>query len=137
MKKALVTTSIGLGTTVLALGALGLATMTAEAYRGEPGVPGPDCSPERQQAMAGAFASNNYQSWKEEMAGKGRVTQVVTEENFGQFARAHERAQAGDLEGAREIRQSLGLGVGQRKGDGSGMGNRYGQTNQHGHQRNN
>lgn len=137
MTKTVVTTSIGLGAATLALGVLGLATMTAEAYRGDPGVPGPDCSPERQQAMETAFATNNYQNWKEEMAGKGRVTQVVTEENFAQFARAHERAQAGDLEGAREIRQSLGLGLGQQKGDRSGTGNQFGKSNQRGYQNNN
>lgn len=132
MTKVLAITSISFATAVFALGALGLTTMTAEAYRSES-----DCSPERQQAMKEAFAGDNYQNWKEEMTGRGRVTQVVNEDNFTQFAHAHELAQAGDLEGAREIRQSLGLGAGQRKGDGSGIGNRYGQSKQHVYQRNN
>jgi len=131
--------AIGLGTAVLALGALTLSVATAEAYRGDPGVQRPDCSPERHLDMEQAFETNNYQAWEVLMAGKGRVTEVVNAENFAQFARAHTLAQAGDIEGAKEVRQSLGLGVGggQHRGERAGAGNSYGKSNQHGHQRNN
>lgn len=34
------------------------------------------------------------------MTGKGRVAQVITEDNFAQFVKAHELGKAGDIAGA-------------------------------------
>jgi len=58
------------------------------------------------------------------MSGKGRVTQVVTQENFARFGEAHELTEEGKLDEAKAIRQELGLGLGSRNGDGSGQGNK-------------
>jgi len=108
-----------LGATALILGGAVLAPRSVEAYRGDPGVRGPDCSPERHEAMVQAFETNDYNAWKEQMQGKGRVAQVVTEENFGRFAEAHRLASEGKVDEARAIRQELGLGL--RNGSGRGQ----------------
>ncbi len=115
--------SIIVGATVLVLGGLVASPAVAKAYQGDPSVQGPNCTSERHEAMEQAFENNDYNAWKELMSGKGRVTQVITEENFAQFAEAHRLAEEGDLEGANAIRQELGLGLGNRNGNGSGQGN--------------
>ena len=116
--------SIVLGATALVLGGLVMSPRLAEAYQGDPSVQGPNCTAERHEAMTQAFENNDYNAWKELMSGKGRVTQVVTEENFARFAEAHQLAAEGNLDEAKHIRQELGLGLGNRNGDGSGQGNK-------------
>lgn len=125
--------TITLGAVSLILGGLILAPSAAEAYRGEVGVPGPNCTDERHQAMTQAFDNNDYNAWKELMSGKGRVTQVINEENFSRFAEAHKLALEGKTDEAKQIREELGLGLGNRNGDGSGQGNKgqgYGRISQ-------
>ena len=115
-----------LGTVALILGGLVMSPKLAEAYRGDPSVQGPNCTPERHEAMVQAFETNDYNAWKEQMQGKGSVTQVVNEENFSRFAEAHKLAQEGKTDEAAQIRQELGLGLrngsgrGQEKGSGNG-----------------
>lgn len=113
-----------LGTTALVLGALVMSPTLIGAYQGDPTVQGPNCTPERHEAMEQAFDNNDYNSWKELMSGKGRVSQVITEENFARFSEAHKLAQEGKIEEAKQIRQELGLGLGSRNGSGDGQGNR-------------
>jgi hypothetical protein len=72
--------------------------------------------------MEQAFEDNDYQAWSNLMQGKGRVIQVVNEDNFAQFAEAHRLAEEGDLEGSRQIREELGLGLGDGSGKGEGQG---------------
>ena len=43
------------------------------------------------------------------MAGKSRVTEVINESNFTQFAEAHRLGRAGDVAGVDAIRAELGL----------------------------
>lgn len=112
------------GATALVLGGLIMTPRLVGAYQGDPSVQGPDCSSERHETMEQAFGNNDYNAWKELMSGKGRVTQVITEENFARFAEAHKLAEEGRLEEAKAIRQELGLGLGNRNGDGSGQGNK-------------
>jgi len=98
---------------------------------------GPDCTPEKHEVMEEAFNTGNYDTWAEQMTGKGRVTQVVNEGNFVEFAKAHSLGQAGDKEGANEIRSTLGLrtsdgervGAGYGKGQGAGDGQGSGKMN--------
>ena len=114
---------IMLGTVVLAiLLAVGVVA-TASAYQGDYSKPGPNYSSERHAAMEEAMENTDYQAWSELMSGRGRVTEVITEENFAKFVEAHQLAQAGDRDGADEIRKELGL----RTRDGSRMGVGYGQ----------
>ncbi len=123
-----------LGATALVLGGGIIAPKLVEAYRGDPSVQGPNYSEERHVAMTQVFQNQDYQSWKELMQNKGRVSEVVTEDNFDRFAEAHRLSQEGKLEEARQIRQELGLGLqngegqykaGKRHGRGQGqkMGN--------------
>jgi len=110
------------GATALVLGGLVITPRLAEAYRGDPSVQGPEYSAERHEAMTQAFDSNDYQAWKEQMEGRGRVTEVITEENFARFIEAHRLALAGDIEGAAQIRAELGLGLRNGTGQGRGQG---------------
>jgi len=117
------------GASVLILGGLIISPKLAEAYRGDPGVQGSDCTLERHEAMTQAFENNDYNAWKEQMQGKGRVTQVINEENFGRFAEAHNLALEGDTAGAKQIREELGLGLRNGSGQGQQKGNGLGRQN--------
>ncbi len=115
---------ISFGATALVLGSLVMNPKLVGAYQGDPNVQGPNCTPERHEAMQQAFEKKDYNDWKELMSGKGKVSRVVTEENFGRFAEAHQLAQDGKLDEAKQIRQELGLGLGNRDGSGDGQGNK-------------
>lgn len=117
-KKSIV---LGIGALAIAL-VIGSFASSASAYKGNPSVKGPNYSTERHEAMEKAFEAKDYTAWKSLMQNNGRVTKVVNESNFAKFAEAHELAEKGDLEGARKIRQDLGLGLGNGNGKGSGNG---------------
>jgi len=82
------------------------------------------CDPERRTAIEAALEAGDYDAWKELMGGKGRVSEVVTEENFTTFVAMHEAVENGDFEKAKELRKELGLGWRQQDGQGfqRGMG---------------
>ncbi len=102
----------------LSLAILGASVMGVAAYQGDYTVKGPETSTERHEVMEVAFENNDYAAWKELMGDRGRVTEVITEENFAKFAEAHRLAEAGDYQGADAIRAELGL----RTRDGKAMG---------------
>lgn len=110
------------GVTTIALAGAVLAPKAVLAYRGDPSVHGPNYSEERHQAMTQAFANKDYQAWKAQMAGRGRVTQVINADNFARFAEAHQLALEGKLTEANQIRAELGLGVHNGLGQGQGYG---------------
>ena len=112
-------TGLILGAIALAGVGAYLATSKVNAYRGDPNVKGPNYTEERHQEMTQAFEKNDYQAWKKLMAGRGRASEVVTEENFAQFAKAHQLMLEGKIDEARQIRAELGLGRG--KGNGQGQ----------------
>ncbi|MBT3356433.1 hypothetical protein HN784_01645 [bacterium] len=139
-KKLLIPSVIGLAalTAVVALGA-----DNTLAYRGDYSKQGPNYSEERHEIMEKAFEGSDYDAWKEQMDGRGRVTEVVTEENFNRFAEAHKLGQEGKTVEADEIRKELGLrtsdgeslgrghgkGEGKVQGNGNGNGKNRGQNN--------
>ncbi len=92
---------------------------TADAYRGNPAVKGPNYTMERHTAMERAFEANDYAAWKNLVKSRGRITEVINKDNFARLAQAHELAENGDLAGAARIRAELGLGL--RNGAGRGM----------------
>jgi hypothetical protein len=96
---------------------------SVNAYQGDYTKKGPNYTPERHEAMEQAFDNNDYNAWKNLMQGRGRVMQVVTKDNFAQFAKAHALAEQGKLVEADAIREDLGLRT--RNGQNTGMG--YGQ----------
>jgi hypothetical protein len=119
-------TALVLGALVLGLGSIGLLAGTTSAYQGDPNIKGPNYSIERHEAMTNAFNNKDYTAWKNLMQGKGRVTQVINEDNFGKFAEVHQLALQGKTDEAQKLRQELGLGL--RNGTGKtsgrmGMGN--------------
>jgi len=76
--------------------------------------------------MTNAFNNKDYTAWKNLMQGKGRVTQVINQDNFGKFAEAHQLALQGKTDEAQKLRQELGLGLRNETGKTSGrmgMGN--------------
>ena len=81
-----------------------------------------DCSSEKFDAIQ----EGGFEVWRDSMNGKGRVLEVVNEDNFSIFQESREAAKAGDYEKARELRGELGLGVGGRNKTES---KRYHQTN--------
>jgi hypothetical protein len=115
---------LGLGTLALVLGISGAFISSADAFKGDPSVKGPNYSVERHAAMEKAFETNDYTAWKSLMQNNGRVTKVVNKDNFAKFAEAHKLAENGDLSGAQKIRQELGLGL--KNGSGQGMKNGLG-----------
>lgn len=117
--------TIAKGLAALVLGSAFLMPQAVFAYQGNPAVKGPNYTQERHEAMTKAFATGDYNAWKTLMNGKGRVTQVVTAQNFSKFAQAHTLALEGKKDEANKIRAELGLGT--HTGAGAGMG--YGRTN--------
>lgn len=114
-KKYIVLGSIG-----LLLGGLILFTNNASAYKGDPTVKGPNYTEDRHEEMLKAFENNDYNAWKNLMGGRGRVSQLINEENFPRFAEAHRLTLEGKTEEAAKIREELGLGL--QNGSGKGMG---------------
>lgn len=118
-------TTLRLGVLALVLGITAVSAGSALAYRGDPTVKGPNYSTERHTAMMKAFENKDYTAWKKLMQNQGRVTQVITEANFGKFVEAHNLALQGKTVEAQKIRQELGLGSQNgsgRHGGGMGMG---------------
>jgi hypothetical protein len=116
-------TILGLGALAVILGGAIAFTNNSQAYKGDPNVKGPNYSEERHTAMQKAFETNDYEAWKNLMAGRGRATQVINVDNFAKFAQAHKLALEGKTEEAQKIRAELGLGLRNGTGSGRGMGN--------------
>jgi len=113
-----------LGFSALALTAIvgTIVAGSAYAYQGDYTKKGPNYSQERHEAMEKAFEKNDYNAWKNLMQGKGRVTQVVTKDNFAKFAQAHKLGLEGKTNEANKIRTELGLGLRNGSGQRQGMG---------------
>ena len=113
-----------LAVSALALGAgvLFATAPSALAYRGDPNIQGPNYSPERHEAMETAFGNKDYNGWKELMQGRGRVTQVINEQNFNRFAEMHQLREEGKIDEANQIREEFGLGLRNGVGYGQRMG---------------
>ena len=128
MKKS----TLVLGALALILG--GIAVISADsvyAYRGNPETTGPYYSAERRAEMTEAFENLDYDAWRNLKQDKGRVTQLITEENFAQFAEAHQLTLENREAEARELRQELGLGLqdGSGRGEGRMMGRNHRMSN--------
>lgn len=114
-----------LGATAVILGGSAVSPHFVEAYQGDPNVHGPNYTVQRHEAMTQAFENNDYNAWREQMEGQGRVTEVVNEENFARFAKAQQLAAEGKDDEAREIRQELGLGLKNGAGQGQHRGRQW------------
>ncbi len=118
----------------LTIASLGfLAINNVYAYRGDYTQKGLDYTPEKHEVMEEAFENNDYNAWEELMAGKGRVTEVINEDNFARFSEAHRLAEEGNYEETDKIRQELGL----RTRNGDSIGAKYGKGDGQGYEQRN
>jgi hypothetical protein len=121
-------TTFGLAALALTVGILGASAASTSAYQGGQIVTCSNYSAERHEAIENAFENDDYDAWKDLMQGRGRVLEVINEDNFSDFAKVHELMEEGRVAEAQEIRQELGLGFqngfGNRmsRGMGRGMG---------------
>ena len=114
---------------MFAILAIGLFASAAFAYQGDMTLVGPDHDDERHASMTSAIDNMDYNAWSALMNGKGRVKDVITEDNFPLFVEMHNARDAGNLERVGEIRAELGLGQGLKQGNGDRMGNGMGKMN--------
>lgn len=63
------------------------------------------------EAAREAMDAGDYMAWLEAVEGSP-IAEKISEENFSKLVEAHNLMQAGDFEGAREIREELGLKTG-------------------------
>lgn len=84
----------------------------------------------RHDELEKVLEENDFEAWSDFIAesedwGRGRIGEVVTEENFPLFVEMHEAIEAGDAVRAKELREELGLDIRPRDGTGSfrGQGN--------------
>jgi hypothetical protein len=121
MKKSYKTT---MGVFALAAVALVGSQMVVSAYQGEGGQQkGQGYSEERRATMTQVFADSDFEAWKAQMQDRGRISEdMLTQETFAKMEQVHQKMLAGDYEGAREIRNELGLGQGRGTGQGKGKG---------------
>lgn len=108
------------------------------AYRGDASVKGPNYNEDVHAQLEAAMDAGDYNSWLQvrednNLPMKGRIFQVVNEDNFDRYVAMHEAMESGDTETADAIRAELGLGQGMMKrgtgvgqGTGSGAGQKMG-----------
>lgn len=113
-------TILVLGSLAIVLGATAFSASSALAYKGDQTIKGPNYSAERHTEMVRAFENNDYTAWKNLMQNKGRVTEVVTQDNFAKFAEAQKLSLQGKTTEAQKIREELGLGLKNGSGRNSG-----------------
>ena len=120
---------LGLGVVAtLALGAIAIVPSISQAYRGDASVKGPNYTVERHETMEKAFENNDFTAWQKLMDGKGRVTKIVTQDNFAKFAQIHKLTEEGKTVEAQKVRQELGLGMHNGSGKGMGQGFKMGRN---------
>lgn len=107
------------------------------AYRGDFSVKGPNYNEEIHEQLETAIENRDYNTWiaireDNNLPIKGKIFQVINEDNFDMFVRLHEANQNGDTETANTIRTELGLGQGRMnrdfssgQGQGSGVKGQY------------
>lgn len=85
----------------------------------------PFYSEERHATMTEIFETGDYDAWVALMSehSKGRVLEVVNEENFALFVEMHNAMIEGDNDRANELRTELGLGQGRKGFNGKAKGN--------------
>jgi hypothetical protein len=130
MKKSkIVIPALALGT--IAIAGVGMIS-SVSAYQGDYSKQGPNFSEERHAIMTQAFENNDYATWRAEMeknSRRGRVLDVVNQDNFARFAEAHRLGVNGQTEEADAIRAELGLRGSKGERMNKGYGNKQGQGN--------
>ncbi|MGV8168452.1 MAG: hypothetical protein ACP5N3_00180, partial [Candidatus Nanoarchaeia archaeon] len=122
---------------LLVVSVLAFAGLTY-AFRGDSTVQGPNYDADVHEQLESAMEAGDYDAWiqirkENNLPMRGRMFQVINEDNFDRYVAMHEANEAGDYETAAAIRAELGLGQGMMKhgtgnsaGQGSGQGLRQG-----------
>jgi len=97
------------------IGILLLGAITA--YRGDSTIEGPNHNPETHEQMETAMEAGDYAGYmqiREEngLPTRGKIFQVLNEENFYKFLELREANTAGDIETAAQIMEELGVSQG-------------------------
>ena len=81
------------------------------------------------EIMRNAMESGDYNTWKTTLENSPRgvkMLEIINEDNFSKLKEAHQLAQSGDYEGAKAIRDELGLQKGLMRGTNQRRGMRDG-----------
>ncbi len=87
------------------------------AYKGNANVQGPNYNEEVHEQLEAAIEAGDYDAWLQirkdnNLPMRGKIFQVINEDNFDKYAAMHEAMESGDTETADAIRAELGLGQG-------------------------
>lgn len=113
---------------VLALITASGVAYAAYAYQGDPMEKMAKFSPQRFERMQKAYENNDYSAWKEMMDGRGKITEIITEQNFSRFAEMHRLMLEKKFDEANKIREELGL---RQKNFSGNSGNNFGRNGWH------
>ncbi len=107
---------IGLFSLLAVAGIAAITATEAMAFMGDPSARGPMFNEEIHAQLQQAMENGDYETWKgileeNNLPMKGRIFQVMNEENFKQFSQMHEAMQNGDYGLANQIREELGVGM--------------------------
>ncbi len=106
---------------ILAIFVISIASLGAVlAYRGNADVQGSNYDADVHEQLEAAMDAGDYDAWIQirednDLPMRGRMFQVITEDNFGKYVELHEANLAGDTEKADAIKAELGLGQGMQK----------------------
>ncbi len=79
----------------------------AYAFQGDFTKRGPNS--EQREAMEEAVENSDYNAWKDLAPERGKMADIITEENFKKFSEMHKLAEAGKADEAKALAQELGL----------------------------
>ena len=85
----------------------GTALVGAAEFKGK----GLKMDGEHKAQVEEAIESGDYNTFRELMGDKGRLAEVITEDNFDQFIQLHELKSEGKFEEAKELAKELDLGI--------------------------
>ena len=97
---------------VLALFVLSIFSLGTIAYRGDPDIQGPNYNADVHEQLETALEAGDYDLWvsireENDLPTRGRIFQVINEDNFDLFVELHEAHEAGDIDTANEIKAQL------------------------------
>lgn len=107
-KKLLLATAIG----SVVIGASLMVAVTASAHLGFSGGKTAITAEKKElhQELKTAVEEGDYESWKTIIESKPKITDIIdSEEAFQKLGKMHELKKAGDIEGAKALRNELGL----------------------------
>jgi hypothetical protein len=113
-----------IGVAMIAMFVLSAGVFAYQGYNGQQNFQNIDITEDVKNQIHDALNTRDYDAWvqlrEETNAPLGRVSEIVTEENFDKFAEMHEAKLSGDFEKVWELKEEFGI---ERMGKGKGIGN--------------